>query len=75
MAKALEGAQVAYLMNPPAYDKPDMFAEAEKIGKNLQVAVKRSGLKRFVFLSSVGAHLPSGTGNILTTHLQRTNDE
>ena len=66
---ALADATGLYLMNPPAYDKADMFAEEDKVIAAFQTAIAANqGLKRIVILSSRGGQLASGTGNILTNH-------
>ncbi|HEY9851538.1 MAG TPA: NmrA family NAD(P)-binding protein [Leptolyngbyaceae cyanobacterium] len=67
LTKAFSGATGAYLLNPPAYNADDMFAVAETVGKAFQQAVQNAGLSKIVQLSSVGAHIPEGTGNIRTT--------
>lgn len=68
LTKALEGAEVAYLMSPPATATEDMFAKASQYNASIAEAVRRAGIRRAVALSSVGSELPAGTGNILTTH-------
>jgi uncharacterized protein YbjT (DUF2867 family) len=68
LAKAFEGARGAYVLNPPAYTAPDLFATADALADAIARAVRSSGLGRLVVLSSLGAHLPDGTGNILTNH-------
>jgi len=69
LTKAFEGGKVLYLMNPPNEQSEDMFAETEKIIKAFQKAIENSSLKKLVTLSSVGAHLPSGTGPIMTNRM------
>ncbi len=68
LTEALQDGKVLYLMNPPAYQAEDQFAELEKIIVAFQAAIQKSGLEKIVVLSSIGGHLPSGTGNILTAH-------
>lgn len=69
LCRALNGAKVLYLMNPPHEQSEDMFVETEKVIKAFQTAIENSELEKLVVLSSVGAHLPSGTGAIVTNHL------
>ncbi len=69
LTKVLEGGKVLYLMNPPNEQAEDMFAETEKVIKAYQTAIGNSSLEKLVVLSSIGAHLPSGTGPIVTNHL------
>lgn len=68
LAAALEGADGAYLMNPPAYGGPDPVAGARAMAESMAVAVERSGLPHVVLLSSVGAQHAEGTGMIRTNH-------
>ncbi|MCW2109520.1 NAD(P)H-binding protein [Bradyrhizobium elkanii] len=68
MRGAFDGASGAYLMNPPAYGSPDIFATAHEVHSIMIREAERSGVAHVVALSSVGAQHESGTGNILTTH-------
>ena len=69
LTKAFEGGKVLYLMNPPNEQSEDMFVETEKIIKAFQTAIENSSPEKLVALSSVGAHLPSGTGPIITNRM------
>ncbi|KAK9761304.1 hypothetical protein K7432_013899 [Basidiobolus ranarum] len=69
LKKAFEGVTGAYLMNPPAYDAPDMFEEVENVSKALYIAVQEANVQKVVVLSSIGAQHSSGTGNIRSTFL------
>ncbi len=64
---AFAGAEAVYLMNPPAYAEPDLFARAAQVHASLVAAAERAAVGRIVALSSVGAQHATGTGNILTT--------
>lgn len=64
LAKAFAGASGAYLLVPPNYPAPSYLEDRQKIADALATAVKDSGLSHVVFLSSIGAHLPDGTGPI-----------
>lgn len=66
---ALEGAEAAFLMNPPAYADPDPFAVAARRAENFAQAIEASSVRRVVLLSSISAHLPAGNGMIHTNHL------
>jgi uncharacterized protein YbjT (DUF2867 family) len=69
LAAAFTGADVVYCMVPPNYlVEPDLLAFYQRIGRNYAQAIQGSGVKRVIHLSSFGAHLPSGTGNILGAH-------
>ncbi len=69
LTKAFAGGKVLYLMNPPNEQSEDMFIETEKIIKAFQTAIGNSSLEKLVVLSSVGAHLPGGTGPIMTNRM------
>ncbi len=68
LGNALAGGKVLYLMNPPAYQAEDLFAETKKVIEAFQTAIENSALEKIVALSSIGSQLSSGTGNILTTY-------
>ncbi len=64
LTRAFEGARGAYLLVPPNYAATSYLDDRKKVADALAKAVKASGLGHVVFLSSVGAHLPDGTGPI-----------
>ncbi|RYZ96827.1 MAG: hypothetical protein EOP47_23020 [Sphingobacteriaceae bacterium] len=64
LTTAFTGADVVYIMIPPNYGAPDLRKFMNETGKNFAVAIKNSGVKRGVVLSSVGAHRSEGTGPI-----------
>ena len=68
LTKALEGGKALYLMIPPNYQSDDMYVEASKVINAFQTAIANSSLEKLVVLSSVGGHLPSGTGPVLSLH-------
>ena len=68
LINALRGAKVLYLMNPPNYQSRDQFVSLQTLIYAFQTAIENSTLEKVVVLSSIGAHLSEGTGNILTTH-------
>lgn len=70
LTHAFEGATAVYTMIPPNYGAPDMRAAQTQIGSAIAAAITRSGVKRVVNLSSVGADLPAGTGPIAGLHEQ-----
>ncbi len=63
-----KGADAVYGMVPPSYDKPDMISTYRTIASNYAKAITKNKVKRMVALSSFGAHLSEGTGNILGAH-------
>lgn len=68
LAKALEGAEGAYLLSPPNFAAKDFLADRKALVEKLAEAVKRARLRNLVFLSSVGAQHAAGTGPIVTVH-------
>lgn len=70
LAHAFAGATAAYTMIPTDYAAHDMAAEQDRLGNAITRAIAAAGLRRVVNLSSVGAHLSSGTGPIAGLHRQ-----
>src|SRR5438309_1742016 len=68
LAAALRGSDAAYLMIPSDYTKPDLLGQYTRAGESIIRAVRDSGLRRAVLLSSLGADVPSGTGPIVGLH-------
>src|ERR1700760_3613451 len=64
LTRAFSGARAAYLMLPPAKSREDQERESDAIAK----AVKESGLRYAVHLSSYGAQVPEGTGPVAGLH-------
>ena len=64
LAQAFQGAQGAYLLVPPNYGAASYLEDREKVTDAMVKASKAAALTHVVFLSSVGAHLPAGTGPI-----------
>ncbi|TPG34019.1 NmrA family NAD(P)-binding protein [Flavobacterium pectinovorum] len=67
LTQTFTGADAVYCMIPRAnYFDPTMDLDAftRKIGNNYAEAITNSGVKRVVFLSSVGAHLEKNSGII-----------
>src|SRR5260370_541863 len=64
LGKAFAGARAAYLMLPPSMTSQDYRANQERESDAIAKAVKESGLRYAVHLSSYGAHVAAGTGPI-----------
>ncbi len=65
---AFKGADVVYTMVPQQHDSDDYKGFIRKTAKNIAEAVKAAGVTHVVNLSSIGAHLPAGTGPIAGMH-------
>jgi uncharacterized protein YbjT (DUF2867 family) len=71
LVSTFTGTDAVYCMVPPNnYFDPnlDLIAYYCKLGNNYAQAIGRSGVKRVVNLSSIGAHLDRGSGILLGTH-------
>ncbi len=70
LTQTFKGADIVYLMEAwegigSIFDKHvDFVAAFEQIGNNYRMAVERSGVKRLIHLSSIGAHTDQGTGSL-----------
>src|SRR5690349_15071348 len=68
LTSAFSGADVIYTMVPPNWTASNYREYIRETGNNLRDAIKASGVKRVVNLSSIGAHLSEGTGPIAGMH-------
>jgi uncharacterized protein YbjT (DUF2867 family) len=64
LAAAFQGADAIYTMVPPNWSVSNYRQYIAGTGKIYTEAIKSSGVKRVVNLSSIGAHLSEGTGPI-----------
>jgi uncharacterized protein YbjT (DUF2867 family) len=73
VAKALEGdVEGAYFLNPPDMTSKAFIERGRRIVDNIAKAIAKNDVKHGVFLSSVGAQVPTGTGPIVITHIAET---
>lgn len=70
LTKAFRGADAVYTLLPYDQHETDYYAQQNRVGEAVVQAVRASGVRRVVFLSSIGGDLPAGTGMILSMHLQ-----
>ncbi len=68
MARALEGSEGVYIMLPTYFEARDLFSENTRDLASLKHAVMTSGVRKVVFLSSIGAERDTGTGAIFKLH-------
>lgn len=65
----VSGSDAVFTVQPPIYDGRDTIAHTKAVSENTKAAVKKSGtVKRFVYLSSVGAQYDHEVGEIVTNH-------
>lgn len=62
LTKALQGATAIYAMIPPNFAAPDFTNYQHNVADAIAQAVKATGVKYVVSLSSVGTHLEKDTG-------------
>lgn len=62
LTKAFTGATAAYVLIPPEWTAPDFYAYQQKMADAIVTAVKNSGVKNVVSLSSIGTHIEEFSG-------------
>lgn len=68
LSTAFKGADGVYTMIPPTFATADWKKYLASIGKNYAQAIRESGVKYVVNLSSIGAHMPEGCGPVSGLH-------
>jgi uncharacterized protein YbjT (DUF2867 family) len=71
LAKTFQGADAAYCMVPPGnYFDPnlDLLAYYRRFGGNYAEAIRQTGVKRVVNLSTIGGNMEKGNGILLGAH-------
>jgi len=68
LSEAFAGADAAFVMIPPSYGEADFGAYQDRATDTMVKAIQKSGLKKVVSLSSLGAQHPKGTGPIAGLH-------
>jgi uncharacterized protein YbjT (DUF2867 family) len=64
LTKTFTGADAVYTMVPPNFGAGDWKKYIGSIGENYAAAIKASGVKNVVNLSSIGAHMPDSCGPV-----------
>jgi uncharacterized protein YbjT (DUF2867 family) len=64
LAQAMKGAEGAYVLIPPTFTAPSFRAYQDKLSTAIAEAARASRVPHVVFLSSIGADVPAGTGPI-----------
>ncbi len=64
LTTTFKGADAVFALIPPNYAADDFRADYNAIGANIVKAIRASDVKHVLFLSSIGADLPEGTGVI-----------
>lgn len=68
LTETFKGSDVVYAMVPNNLSAPDIRKYIGSIGQHYATAIKAAGVNKIVVLSSIGAHLDSGTGPIAGLH-------
>ncbi len=68
LGKAFQKADAAYVMIPPNPASNDFFSFQERVSDATVAALKNTGVRNVVLLSSIGADKSSGTGPIVGLH-------
>lgn len=70
LAAAFEGVHTVYGLLPYDLTEPGYLDSQRRLGEAMAQAVREAGVQRVVFLSSLGAEQPGGTGMIRPMHDQ-----
>jgi uncharacterized protein YbjT (DUF2867 family) len=70
LTRAFQGSDAVYTLITPNLTAADYRAHQKQMGEAIAEAVRKSGVRYAVFLSSLGAQHPSGTGPIVGLHEQ-----
>jgi len=68
LAAALKGTNGAFLLLPPNMAATDYLVDRAAFLEKMIAGVKKSGIKNLLFLSSIGAQHPAGTGPVVALH-------
>lgn len=68
LTRTFKGADAVYCMVPPNFGSRDWKQAISKTGENIASAIKSSGVKNVVNLSSMGAHMKTGAGPVSGLH-------
>jgi len=68
LTKTFKGADAVYTMVPPNFGARDWKQSISNTGENIASAIRASGVKNVVNLSSMGAHMKTGAGPVSGLH-------
>ncbi|TGX79461.1 NAD-dependent epimerase/dehydratase family protein [Palleniella muris] len=69
LIKAFNGEDTVFLMTPENFHSNDVLGDAERMLEIYREVVYRTGVRRVIGLSSMGAHLEAGSGNLYISHM------
>jgi len=70
LTTAFRGADAVYTLLPDDFQSTDHRAFQDKMGEAITQAIRESGVRHVVFVSSLGADVAAGTGLIAALHAQ-----
>ncbi|BDI30644.1 NmrA family transcriptional regulator [Capsulimonas corticalis] len=70
LTRAFQGADAVYTLLPHDPAEPDYHGAQRRMGEAIAAAIRSAGVRRVVFLSSVGADHPVGTGFVASLYDQ-----
>jgi uncharacterized protein YbjT (DUF2867 family) len=70
LTNSFRGAEAVYTLLPPDVQSQDYRRQQDEEGEAITQAIRDSGVRYVVFLSSLGADEPAGTGPIAGLHAQ-----
>jgi uncharacterized protein YbjT (DUF2867 family) len=70
LSRAFAGAHAVFTMLPFDPSAPDYQAHQARLGEAIVAAVRATGVRRMVALSSIGADVPAGTGVLTALYAQ-----
>lgn len=68
LTKAFDGGHTAFLVTPESMYSENVMEDADKVIENYRTAIMKAGVKRIIGLSSSGAHLGEGSGNLFISY-------
>lgn len=69
LVSAFQGGDVLFAITPETGKSTDLIKETSKLLANYRSAVVSASIKKIVGISSIGAHLGKGTGNLEMSYL------
>jgi uncharacterized protein YbjT (DUF2867 family) len=69
LIEAFKEGDTLFALTPETFKNEDVLGETKTILENYNQAIKTSGIKKLVGLSSIGAQYSKGTGNLLMSYM------
>ncbi|WP_422082153.1 NmrA family NAD(P)-binding protein [Ulvibacterium sp.] len=69
LKSALKDGKLLFVLTPEDVTSNDVLGETKELLDNYHKAVKESGIRSLIGLSSIGAQFESGTGNLLMSNM------